>query len=43
MLRLTSALDDPDQAAQDMAQQLLSTSPDDWADSFGWQFRRSRA
>jgi hypothetical protein len=35
MLRLTSTLDDPDQAAQDMAQRLLSTSPDDWADSFG--------
>ena len=37
MLRLTSALDDPDQAAQDLAQQLLSVSPDDWADSFGWR------
>jgi len=36
MLRLTSTLDDPDQAAEDMAQQLLSVSPDDWADSFGW-------
>ena len=36
MLRLTSTLDDPDQAAQDMVQRLLSTSPDDWADSFGW-------
>src|SRR5215813_2841054 len=35
MLRLTSTLDDPGQAAQDMAQRLLSTSPDDWADSFG--------
>jgi hypothetical protein len=35
MLRLTSMLDDPDQAAEDMAQQLLSTAPDDWVDSFG--------
>jgi hypothetical protein len=35
ILRLTSTLDDPDQAAQDMAQRLLSTSPDDWADSVG--------
>jgi hypothetical protein len=35
MLRLTSTLDDPDQAAEDMAQRLLSTSPDDWASSFG--------
>jgi len=36
MLRLTSTLHDPDQAAQDMVRRLLSTSPDDWADSFGW-------
>jgi hypothetical protein len=36
MLRLTSTLDDPDQAAQNMVQRLLSISPDDWADSFGW-------
>jgi hypothetical protein len=36
ILRLTSRLDDPDQAAQDMAQRLLSASPDDWAGSFGW-------
>jgi hypothetical protein len=36
MLRLTSTLDDPEEAAEDMAQQLLSTSPDTWADSFGW-------
>jgi hypothetical protein len=36
MLRLTSTLHDPGQAAQDMAEQLLSTSPDDWADSFGY-------
>jgi hypothetical protein len=36
ILRLTSTLDDPDQAAQDMAQRLLSTSPDNWADTFGW-------
>jgi len=35
MLRLTSTLDDPDQAAEEMAQRLLSTSPDDWVDSFG--------
>ena len=35
MLRLTSTLSDPDQAAEDMAQQLLSTHPDDWVDSFG--------
>lgn len=35
MLRLTSTLSDPDQAAEDMAQQLLSTRPDDWVDSFG--------
>jgi hypothetical protein len=35
MLLLTSTLDDPDEAAQDMAQRLLSASPDDWADSFG--------
>lgn len=35
LLRLTSTLDDPEQAAEDMAQQLLSTSPDDWAGSFG--------
>lgn len=37
MLRLTSTLNDPDQAAQDMARRLLSTSPHDWADSFGWR------
>ena len=36
MLRLTSTLDDPGEAADDMAQRLLSVSPDDWADSFGW-------
>jgi hypothetical protein len=41
MLRLTSTLDDPDQAAQDMAQRLLSTSADDWTDSFGWHPNRS--
>jgi hypothetical protein len=35
MLRLASTLSDPDQAAEDMAQQLLSTRPDDWVDSFG--------
>jgi hypothetical protein len=29
MLRLTSTLNYPDQAAQDMAQRLLSTPPDD--------------
>jgi len=36
LLRLTSTLDDPDQAAEDMAQQLLSVAPDDWVGSFGW-------
>jgi len=36
MLHLTSTLDDPDQAAQDMAQRLISTSPNDWVNSFGW-------
>lgn len=36
LLRLTSTLDDPGQAAEDMAQQLLSVSPDEWAGSFGW-------
>ena len=35
MLRLTSILSDPDQAAEDMAQRLLSTPPDGWVDSFG--------
>lgn len=35
MLRLTSSLDDPDQAAEDMVRRLLSTSPEDWMDSFG--------
>lgn len=35
MLRLTSTLSDPDQAAEDMARQLLSTPPDDWIGSFG--------
>lgn len=35
MLRLTSMLDDQDQAAEDMAQQLLSTYPDAWAGSLG--------
>jgi hypothetical protein len=35
MIRLTSTLDDPDQAAEDMAQRLLSTSPDNWVNSFG--------
>ncbi len=34
MLRLTSTLDDPDQAAEDMGQRLLSTPPDDWPGSF---------
>lgn len=34
MLRLTSTLDDPDQAAEDMVRRLLSTSPDDWVDAF---------
>jgi hypothetical protein len=36
MLRLTSTLDDLGRAAQDIAQQLLSTFPDGWADSFGY-------
>jgi hypothetical protein len=35
LLRLTSTLDDPDQAAEDMAQQLLAISPKDWAGSLG--------
>jgi hypothetical protein len=35
MLRMTSTLDDQEQAAADMAQRLLSTSPGEWADSFG--------
>lgn len=35
LLRLTSALHDPDRAAGDMAEQLLSTSPDHWVDRFG--------
>jgi hypothetical protein len=35
LLRLTSTLSDPDQAAEDMAQQLLSTAKDDWVDLFG--------
>jgi hypothetical protein len=35
ILWLTSALSDPDQAAEDMARQLLSTPPADWVDSFG--------
>ncbi|HET9893921.1 MAG TPA: hypothetical protein VFQ44_03205 [Streptosporangiaceae bacterium] len=42
MLRLTSTLDDPDQAAEDMAQQLLSIPPDQWADSLGEHSPRSR-
>ena len=37
MLRLTSTLGDPGQAGRDMAKQLLSKSPDDWADSFGFR------
>jgi hypothetical protein len=35
MLRLASTHSDPDRAAEDMAQQLLSTPPDGWVDSFG--------
>lgn len=35
MLRLASTLEDPDQAAAEMVQRLLSTSPSDWASSFG--------
>jgi hypothetical protein len=35
VLRLTSTFDNADQAAQDMVERLLSTSPGDWTDSFG--------
>ena len=35
MLRLTSTLKDPDQAADDIAQQLLATPPGGWVDTFG--------
>jgi hypothetical protein len=35
MLRLTSTLDGPDQAAEDMARRLLSVPPDEWVNSFG--------
>jgi hypothetical protein len=37
MLRLTSTLDDPGQAAEDMAHRLLSTSPDHWVSLLGWR------
>jgi hypothetical protein len=37
ILRLTSTYDDPEHAAEDMSQQLLSTLPDDWTRRFGWQ------
>jgi hypothetical protein len=36
MLRLTSALDDPEHAAEDISEQLLSTFPDEWTRRFGW-------
>jgi hypothetical protein len=35
LLRLTSTLSDPDQASEDIVHRLLSTSPDDWVESFG--------
>jgi hypothetical protein len=37
MLRLTSLFNDPAQAAGDMAQNLLATSPDDWVHSLGYR------
>jgi hypothetical protein len=37
LLRLTSAHIDPEDAAGDMAEQLLSTAPVDWVSRFGWQ------
>ena len=37
MLRLTSPHTDRKDAAADMAEQLASTSPDDWIRAFGWQ------
>jgi hypothetical protein len=42
MLRLTSTLDGPDQAAEDMAQRLLSIPPDEWVASFGQHLPGSR-
>jgi hypothetical protein len=36
MLRLTSALDDLEHAAEDISEQLLSTFPDEWTRRFGW-------
>jgi hypothetical protein len=39
MLLLTSARSDPASAANDMAEQLLSTIPDDWVRTFGYQIR----
>jgi len=39
MLRLTSARADPAGAADDMAEQLLSTAPDDWVRAFGFHAR----
>jgi hypothetical protein len=36
ILRLTSAYNDPEHAAEDMSEQLLSTLPDDWMRRFGW-------
>jgi hypothetical protein len=39
MLCLTSAQIDPARAADDMAEQLLSTLPDDWVRTFGYHSR----
>jgi hypothetical protein len=39
MLLLTSAHTDPARAADDMAEQLLSTFPDDWVRTFGYHVR----
>jgi hypothetical protein len=39
MLRLTSTQSDPAGAAADMAEQLLSASPDEWARAFGYHPR----
>jgi hypothetical protein len=39
LLKVTSAHSDPEHAAEDMADQLLSTSPEDWVRTFG---RKSR-
>lgn len=39
MILLTSAVTDPAGAAEDMAEQLLSTGPDDWLRTFGYPIR----